>query len=84
MSEHELRTEVISLRAEVNRLKSLIENQPRVTIKDIFDFYNNLITIEEDFDITEEYLGERERRYIKNWLESIGVGVEEKEAFNEG
>ena len=85
MSEHELRTEVISLRAEVNRLKFLIENQPRVTREEIFNFHDNLTTIIDDGDINEtsNHLAERERRYIANWLKSIGVIVIEKEAGSE-
>jgi len=45
-----------------------------ITKKDIFDFYNNLITIVEDESDNVE-LYEREIRYIESWLKSIGVKI---------
>jgi len=57
-------------------IRELIQNQLEVSEKDIYDFHGNLFTIVEDEpNIDDEYLAERERRYIKAWLESIGVKV---------
>ena len=73
MTEHELRTEVLLLRAKINRL----ESKPKVTKKDIFDFHINLMTISEDgYDNISEDLWKRERRYIEYWLKSKGLEIE--------
>ena len=49
-------------------------NTCEIKRKDIFDFYQNLITIVED-EIDEKKLHERELRYIESWLKSIGVKI---------
>ena len=60
------------------QIKDLIQNQPEVSLKDIYDFHNNLFTIVEDEpDIDDEYLAEKERKYIKSWLENNGVKIKE-------
>lgn len=48
-------------------------NEKSVTEKDVFDFHNNLMTIQNDMNREGEDSSERERAYIKYWLEFIGV-----------
>jgi len=70
-------------------IRSLISRDggPKVTEEDIFNFYNNLITIEEEvrderqIDREDEIafeIEERQRQYIKYWFQDIGVEVKEK------
>jgi len=58
------------------QIHKLIEERPKVTKKEIFDFHVNLMKISEDRFEDNEDLWKRERRYIEHWLKSKGMDVE--------
>ena len=60
-----------------NQIKELIQNQPEVSEKDVYDFHDGYATLDyEDISDNSE-MDTQERRYIKNWLKSIGVKIKE-------
>lgn len=67
-----------AIRVALKEREKLIDEKPKVTKKEIFDFNINLRTIVEDSFVEESQVevDERERRYIESWLKSKGVEVE--------
>lgn len=74
--------ENVLLKDTIEALRIKIQQKPRVTRKDIFNFRINLFTIEMEYgnydefdDFSSDEIEGRELSYIENWLKSKGIEV---------